>query len=70
MMRQVVETIKVGLERELTDYEMVRLGETLDMLGFHRCVLNGKTLVVQEMCQTNRTWEHVWEKFDEQAKQG
>lgn len=68
MVLQVIETINVGLRRELTDYEMVRLGETLDMLGFHRCVLNGNELIVQEMCQTNKTWDHVWEKFDEQTK--
>ena len=42
----ILETIKVGLTRELTDYEMRRLGETCDLLGFHYCQLNGEELLV------------------------
>ena len=66
MVMIILETIKVGLTRELTDYEMRRLGETCDLLGFHYCQLNGEELLVSEMCKTDVSWEAMWAKFDEE----
>lgn len=68
-MLQELDVVKVDVNRELTGYEIRLLGEALSTLGFYLCLLNGKELKVEDMCKTNKTWDHVWEKFD-QGKEG
>lgn len=56
--------VKVEVDRTLTDYEVRRLGETLELMGFERCDLNGHSLEVSQMCKVDKDWDDVWRDFD------
>jgi hypothetical protein len=66
-MLQVLTKVEVLFHKELSEYDMRRLAEAIDLCEATAEVkINDALVNLQDLFDEKKTWPEVWKKFDEE----